>query len=528
MRNLLRVATVALATLVIGFGLATASAVEAVACSPGDRPEPGVQGQVPLADEATGASRQGYSCNIRRVASNDINGRGGDWQLTWYDRCAYRSTPTPAGDGVAILDVANARRPRLVKVLHEAAWTGRGGTLGIHEGLHASVRRGVLVVPIGTLVSVYDLRADCTKPRHTADFDIGYGSDPLKQRDSFPPNMGIHSGKLSADGTFYYATDLGNGLISPTGPCITVVDLANLRRPRLTGRFGVDFPCHDLELSPDGTRAYVGFYSTGPGYEAAIAAAFTSVFPPSYLLTGLRILDTTDVQRRRANPQVRIVGELTGGRQHTETFTRIKGRSYIIGGEEAVCPGGNGRIVDITDEAHPVAVAELPLEVNRMPNCGTAKVDRDESETRFILGYMTHYISVDNRNDASLAFISWYNSGLRVFDIHDPHHPREVAYYNPPVGQRASASHDTTMTYSRYDAATGRIWFGSLFGGFYVVELAPTLRPRTKGVRVSRTWSVGRRANSQPVRASAAARSAGGPQPGELHYHCSLVPSLWR
>lgn len=51
-----------------------------------------------------------------------------------------------------------------------------------------------------------------------------------------------------------------------TGPCLTVLDLRNPANPRLVTRWGVDFPCHDLSLSPDGKRAYVGWYAADVGH----------------------------------------------------------------------------------------------------------------------------------------------------------------------------------------------------------------------------------------------------------------------
>ncbi|HVW34490.1 MAG TPA: hypothetical protein VHL53_18295, partial [Acidimicrobiia bacterium] len=33
------------------------------ACTPGDRPETGIQGEVPVADRQSGRSREGYNCN---------------------------------------------------------------------------------------------------------------------------------------------------------------------------------------------------------------------------------------------------------------------------------------------------------------------------------------------------------------------------------------------------------------------------------------------------------------------------------
>ena len=64
---------------------------DGVPCAPGSSPETGVQGQVPLADQLSGRSQLGYSCNLRVVGGNDLGGRGGDTQMTWYGDCAYRS-----------------------------------------------------------------------------------------------------------------------------------------------------------------------------------------------------------------------------------------------------------------------------------------------------------------------------------------------------------------------------------------------------------------------------------------------------
>lgn len=449
-------------------------------CSPGDRPETGVQGQVPVADQLSGRSQQGYSCNLRPVGSNDLGGQGGDTQMTWYGDCAYRSTPGADGDEVAVLDVRDPRRPTVVRTLREPAWAGRGGVLGIHEGLHVSERRGLLVVPLGTGVWTYDVR-DCRSPKLLGALDFGLPPDPVKQLPGF--DDGIHSGKLSPDGTLYYATDIGNGAVSLTGPCLTVLDLRDARRPRLVTRWGAELPCHDLSLSPDGRRAYVGWYASGVGHPSAVVGAFAPV-PASHPVSGLLVLDVSEVQAHRPDPQLREVSRLTGGRQHTETFTRIGGRSYVIAAEEGSCPGGNGRIVDVTDERNPVQVAEVPLGVNQLPNCATYRADRQNR----LLVYMSHYVSVDDPQDASLAFFSWYSSGLRVFDVRDPRNPREVAYLNPAVGEGAAVSHDSTTTYARYLPRTGQVWFGSAVGGFHVAELAPHLRPRVPGGR--RTWSV--------------------------------------
>jgi len=445
----------------------------AAACRPEDRPETGMSGAVPLADQLSGRSRLGYSCNLSLIAATDL-GSGGDTQMTWNQDCVYRSVPTGGGDGIAVVDVSDPAHPRLVRVLQEPEWQGRGGVLGIHEGIHASAARGILVIPIGTMLTTYDVSEDCTAPRLVSHFDFGFPAEPFKGP-AFQ-GAGIHSGQLSPDGTFYYATDIGNGALSPTGPCLTIVDLLDVAHPKRVMRWGDEFPCHDLDFNADGTRAYLGFYASMVGHPSAVVGAFTPVVQPSHLLSGLRIVDTSEVQARVADPEILILGELTGGRQHTETFTRIGGgRSYVVAAEEGFCPGGNARIVDVTDEVNPVAVSELTLGVNTLPGCLIAQADRDAG--RNLLLYMTHYISVDDPADAKLAFISWYSAGLRVFDISDPSHPVEVAYYNPGVGDASDRSHDSTTTYPRYLPETGQVWVGSGVNALSILSLDPALRP---------------------------------------------------
>jgi hypothetical protein len=475
-RLLLTAAAAALVASVVPTAAAAPGTVDGVACSPGDSPETGLQGEVPLADQLSGRSTEGYWCNLRMVGSNDLAGRGGDTQMTWYGDCAYASAG--GGNSVAVLDVRDPRKPRVARFLQEPTWEGAGGTLGIHEGLTVSAQRGILAVPLGTALWVYDVRR-CLTPRLLGTFDFGLPpGDVLK---NLPRgDDGIHSGKLSPDGTLYYATDLGFGPGTPTGPCLTIVDLRDPRRMKLVTRWLPDTPCHDLSLGPDGRTAYVGWYAPTYGHPSAVVGAFTPTAAAKQS-SGLRVVDVSQVQAHKPNPVITTLSELTGGRQHTETVTRIKGRTYVIAAEEAVCPGGAARIVDVTNPRKPVQVAELPIQVNELENCWTFR----EDTTGGVLLYTSHYVSVDDPRNASLVFITWYSSGLRVFDVRDPAHPKEVAYLNPPVGPDAGVSHDSSTTYTRWVPEKGQVWFGSGVRGFNVAELAPSVRP-TKGGR----WSV--------------------------------------
>jgi hypothetical protein len=249
-----------------------------------------------------------------------------------------------------------------------------------------------------------------------------------------------------------------------------------------------------------------------------VVGAFTPV-GASHEVSGLKVVDISQVTSRAPNPQITELSDIVGGRQHTEVYAEQRlpngdKRKIVLGAEEAYCPNGNGRIVDVTDERNPVAFAkELTLEINTLPNCGQASYNQNAD----VLHYMSHYLSVDDPKDAHLAFYTWYGSGLRVFNIEDPANPYEVAYYNPPVGEGASRTQDSSTTYVRYFPNSGRIWFGSRVNGLNIVELAPRLRPG----HANEHWSDQAHQLTGDAQASALARSA---VTNATVGYCTLLP----
>jgi hypothetical protein len=87
------------------------------------------------------------------------------------------------------------------------------------------------------------------------------------------------------------------------------------------------------------------------------------------------------------------------------------------------------RIYDISDEANPALVSKLMLETHDPKNCDQVVPDIAGLS---IFTYGSHYCSIDNRDNATALACSYFNSGVRVFDIRDPARPKEIAYYNPP------------------------------------------------------------------------------------------------
>src|SRR6187549_2929439 len=70
-------------------------------CGPGDKPETGLQGQVPIGVRMQPGGFPGFSCNLSLLAQ--IKGEGASWQNDQYREgrgknrkaCAYHSTASP-------------------------------------------------------------------------------------------------------------------------------------------------------------------------------------------------------------------------------------------------------------------------------------------------------------------------------------------------------------------------------------------------------------------------------------------------
>src|SRR3712207_2932988 len=125
-------------------------------------------------------------------------------------------------------------------------------------------------------------------------------------------------------------------------------------------------------------------------------------------LDGLIIGDTTDVQARRPNAQIREISRLTWPAmsipQNAIPVT-IGGRPFVVEIDEfskddgnSDCPAENGpnvgagRIIDIGDEKRPRVISNLRLEVHQREN--RAKVAGDPGASSSLQGYAGHYCSV--------------------------------------------------------------------------------------------------------------------------------------
>lgn len=434
------------------------AATPQAACGPGSKPETGMQGRVSQADHDNGLAAQGFSCNTELVGSYvrpTVIGTVGGFKVERYvdaagHECAYYDTtllfPSNLLDtnvGVNVLDMSDPANPVLTDRLITPAM------LSPHESLVVSQEGGVLAAVLGNpalapgIVDVYDLSADCRHPQLRSSALVGV--------------FGHESGMAPDGRTFYSA--------SPSSPTLTAVDIADPSQP--TRLWTGNYTAHGLSLSDDGNRAYI---ASGNG-------------------NGVLIMDVSEIQSRRANPQVREVGRISWDNQtipqNAMPFSR-NGRPYLLEIDEystnrsgAALPAihgdrvGAGRIIDISDETHPVIVSNLRLAVHQPEN--RAAIANDPGAQNLTGGYAGHYCSVPTRVDPDIAACSMILSGLRIFDIRDPLHPREVGYFNAPVLPRVlpvpAPASNWPMSRPAFVPERREIWYSDGYSGFYVLRV---------------------------------------------------------
>lgn len=483
------------------------AAIPTATCRSTDRPETGISGDTTAAERDAGLPMQGFKCNTDLVGQ--YQGEGASWQLTAWKNCAYFDQRHPASAnpsgavesdaGTVVVDVSDPTHPR------PTAWLLASAMIDPWESLKVNPTRQLLgggQRPLNAAspadgFSVYDISTDCKAPVQKSDVHL-------------PGSFG-HSGQWAPDGKTFYITPLRNA------PSIVAVNVDDAAAPFAMdgGIFtfsssidpdgGVHGPqylplprLHDLEFTNDGNTAYITMFGTG-----ATAAG-----------NGFAVLDVSDFQQRRPNPQYRVVSSITWddgsiGAQNALPI-KVNGKPYIVmadegGGGATGCASGksaNGfpRLIDVSDPTHPTVAAEIRLGVAEPANCAyistapttsTLQTDGGVLLAPGFFAHSCHYCQVDDADDARILACNCFAAGLRFWDIHDITSIKEMAYYKPPAqGAKVLpgsqyANSNTPSTFVRmYDWATskpsfpkdrgadaGDVWTTSQDNGFQVISL---------------------------------------------------------
>jgi hypothetical protein len=376
--------------------------------------------------------------------------------------------------GVTVLDASDPTRPQATKYLSDNAM------LEPWESLRVNTKRKLLGATRG-------LGQDPVADRWFAFYDISNCANPiLLSSISFPDHIG-HEGRFTRDGLTYYGT-------RSVGVGVTALDISDPRNPQELLHTS-DYLVHGLSLNKDGTRAY-------------FAQLGSPNSPTAPTANGLVIVDVSDIQARRSNPKIRTISTLfwnDGATAQVPLPVSIAGKPYLIftdehgsggsspktnAGQQLACslglpPNGFPRIIDISDESNPKTVAKLMLEIDDPANCPIILNDPPH-----IISASSHYCGVDKLENPKMVACTFREAGLRVFDIHDLSHPREIAYYKPRArrtevrpgsvfwgpqyangGDRIDDQTPTDVRFKKYKGEL-QLWFTSEDNGFQILKFS--------------------------------------------------------
>jgi hypothetical protein len=341
---------------------------------------------------------------VRTVGQHDLGGFGDGMQVLREGDALYVGHFGPSGAGTSILDASVPSGLRLVR-----QWMSPPGShthkVQVADGLllvnHEQFRGGD---PFSAGMAVYDL-ADPFDPQQVGWFDS--------------TGRGVHR-IVWTGGRYAYVSAIPEGM---NDRIWVVVDMSDPRNPVEAGRWwwpgqydgeqpswpeGKRFAAHHALV--DGDRAYLGYGDAG-----------------------LVVLDISDVAKptQLANLTWENVGD-------THTCLPLPGRDLLVVTDEVVTEGRAGephdiRVVDVSDDTDPRVVSVCPAPPDEFYDHGLRFGPHNLHENR-----------PGSYRSASLVFATWFNGGLRVYDVRDAEHPVEVAHWVPetPPGQPAPQIND--------------------------------------------------------------------------------------
>lgn len=499
-------------------------------CGAGDRAESGLQGQTTLKERLAPGPYRAYNCNVDLVGQSVGEGAGEgfavDGDCAYYEQWQVPPELPSAlkNPGVVVVDVANPSKPTIVRYLQSPAM------MHTDQSLVVNFKRKLLFAQnfdefnrFGRTEDIYDI-SDCR--------------NPVLKFSGIIPGWMSHAADFSPDGTIMWGSTgpVMRKQFPDLGDAIIALDIADPTHPHVIARWRTTNPrwirFHGLMVSDDGKTAYftIGAHS----YQQADG----SVAPAPD--QGIGILDISEVEAHKPHATIRMIGRPLFWNdivhnQYIRPFA-VKGHKYVfvtdIDGvitsdtsvhtgyvfdrpmqtrEDACSSGKPGwgyvSIIDVQDAAHPKRVSSLRLQVTEPKSCLATAYD-----PVFGHGYSPLDCDVDDYQDARMMVCGFGESGIRVFDVRDIEHPREIAYYKPPAvgaAPRPASPYQTfrnvpgitslsskyhtasAVDYARFTHDAREIWFTSYDNGFQVLKFSDEFVAREKNLFAPRKTCYG-------------------------------------
>jgi hypothetical protein len=401
-------------------------------------------------------SGQSFAWNVEAIGYNDVDGRPA-FKLALHkagDRW-YLYTGQFWHSGFSIIEVTDPANPRFVRFIEGPpnTWT-----------LQVQIADGKLVTSQEKIMEGWG---------HTPGESWGDGFELWDLEDPENPELLSHW-KTGGDGThrnyydggrYVYATGLPEGY---QGNILQIVDIEDPRNPVEVGRWwqkGQHVGGGEGGAKP-GTMLHGGAYVKGD-----------RAFLP-YSAGGFIVLDISD----KTNPKE--ISDLPFSPPFqafiaVHTAVPLQGRDLVICNSEAIAencdePLGYAAMVDVSDETKPRLVSLFPLPA---PPAGAPYPTFCARGGRFgpHNQHQPQYQDILYQGE-DLCFLTYFNAGLRIYDISNETQPREVGYFMPPdpLERRGllPASKLVAQTEDVIVDARGNIFVSDKNHGIYVLRYA--------------------------------------------------------
>src|SRR5438477_2788914 len=362
---------------------------------------------------------QALFLNMRLLAHHELSGFGG------------------IGEGMAMQQAKDGRR--ILWMAHEAApknSTAVDGTeprapkLVVQTDLpHAKVRSNSLDVVGDTMIVAYQTKAVGMKPAGFDIFDISTPDSPrlITHFDaSGPHSRGVHA-VWFVDGEYVHMAS-GASDHEPTHPnddqFYRIVDVRNRSKPAEVGRWWLPGTKKGDSVPPP--------KRLDPKFDIGFRAHNTNVFPErpdrayiGYIDGGAVILDIADKAHPKLVANWRYSPPFNG---FCHTVLPLFSKNLLIVSDECVKDDGVDWpkmvwVVDARAESNLVPIATCPSPphstfAHRGGRFGAHNLHEN-------LPVPTSFRSDD------VVIGTWFNAGVRAYDVSNPWQPQEVAYYVP-------------------------------------------------------------------------------------------------
>jgi hypothetical protein len=364
--------------------------------------------------------------NMKLLAQHRLNGHGG------------------MGEGMSLQLARDGRR--ILWLAHESApknFTGvdvsdpRAPKVVVQTDLpHASMRSNSLEVSGELMAVAYQVSQLGLKPAGFELFDVSTPEQPRSVAffdASGPHSRGCHALWFVDGETVHMACS--DPELKPRNPkddqVYRIVDVRNPAKPAAVGRWHLAGTMQSDSAPPPERLA--------PRFDAGFRAHNTNVYPQrpdrcylGYLDGGVMVLDIAD----RARP--RLVSRWSNSPPYNgfaHTVLPLFGREMLVVTDESIQDNGADWpklvwLLDARDERNPVSIATLPVNgvkplLRRGGRCGAHNLHENPPAS-------------GAWRSENVVLGTFFNAGVRAYDISDPYAPREVAYYVPeaPEGSR--------------------------------------------------------------------------------------------